>query len=81
MSTTPNIFKIVVPTENKNGNENHKTIALHIEAAAKSHLEAAKHHEEENHDNAAKSTIVAQGHLAIASEAQREDAKNHANRN
>ena len=81
MNTTTIAPKTVTPAENKKGIENHKTIATHLEAAAKNHLEAAKHHEEENHDKAAKSTIIAQGHLAIASEAQREDAKQHANKN
>jgi hypothetical protein len=80
MDTTTNKSKAVTPAENRKGIENHKTIATHLEAAAKNHLEAAKHHEEENHDKAAKSTIVAQGHLTIASEAQREDAKQHTNK-
>ncbi len=63
--------------ENKKGIENHKKAATHFEAAAKSHLEAAKHHENENHDKAAKSTVEAHGHAHLAHEAQKEDVKQH----
>ena len=77
MSTT-SLEKTVTPTDNKKGVENHKAIATHLEAAAKHHLDAAKHHEEEHHDKAAKSTVKAQGHLLLAGEALKEDAKQHA---
>jgi hypothetical protein len=70
--------KKVSPADNKKRIENHKTTATHLEAAAKNHLEAAKHHENEEHEKAAKSTITAHGHLALAKEAQIEDLKNHA---
>ncbi len=70
--------KNVTPEDNKKRIENHKTTATHLEAAAKSHLEAAKHHEEEEHEKAAKSTIIAHGHLALAKDVQTTDLKNHA---
>ncbi|MFN7910332.1 MAG: hypothetical protein ACK5QC_00820 [Bacteroidota bacterium] len=79
MITTGNSLKVLTPAENKKGIENHKVIAAHLEAAAKNHLEAAKHHAEENHEKAARSTIIAQDHLVIANEAQKEDAKAHTN--
>ena len=41
-------------------------------------ITAADHHEDGNHEEAAKSTVIAQGHVALANEAQKEDAKNHA---
>lgn len=69
---------VVSPVDNKKDVENHKKIATHLEASAKHQMDAAKHHEENNHEKAAASTIKAQGHLALASEAQKEDAKHHA---
>ncbi len=68
----------VSPVENKKGIENHKKTAAALEAAAKHHLDAAKYHETGEHEKAALSTIKAQGHLSLATEAQREDVKNHA---
>jgi hypothetical protein len=50
--------------ENQKGIDNHKKAAAHFEAAAKSHLEAARQHE-------------AHGHASAANEAQNEDAKHH----
>lgn len=73
--------KNVSPADNKKRIENHKTTATHLTAAAKSHLDAAKHHEEEEHEKAAKSTITAHGHLALAKDVQHEDLKNHALQN
>jgi hypothetical protein len=73
--------KNVSPADNKKRIENHKTTATHLEAAAKSHLDAAKHHEEEEHEKAAHSTIKAHGHLALAKDIQHEDLKNHALQN
>ncbi len=70
--------KIISPIDNQKNIENHKKIATHLETAAKHHQEAAKHHEADNHDKAAASTVKAQGHLALASEAQKEDVKTHA---
>jgi hypothetical protein len=81
MTTTVNPTKTekkVSPEENKKHIENHKKTATHLEAAAKSHIEAAKHHEDENHEKAAKSTITAHGHTELAIEAQKENAKLHA---
>ena len=63
--------------EIKKGVENHKVAALHHEEAAKNHHEAAKHHDEGNHEKAAQSTVVANGHSALANDAQKEDAKHH----
>ncbi len=63
--------------ENNKGIENHKKAATHFAAAAKCHLDAAKHHEDGNHEKAAKCTIEAHGHACIAKEAQKEDVKHH----
>ena len=68
----------VSPADNQKGIDNHKKAATHLEAAAKHHLAAADHHEDGNHEEAAKSTVIAQGHVTLATEAQKEDAKNHA---
>ena len=63
--------------ENQKGIDNHKKAAAHFEAAAKSHLEAARQHEAGHHEEAAKYTIEAHGHASAANEAQNEDAKHH----
>lgn len=63
--------------ENKKGIDNHKKAATHFEAAAKSHLDAAKHHKNKNHEKAAKSTVEAHGHSSLGNEAQRQDVKHH----
>ncbi|TAE90248.1 MAG: hypothetical protein EAY81_01035 [Bacteroidetes bacterium] len=60
--------------------DNHKKAATHFDAAAKSHLDAAKHHENGNHEKAAKSTVEAHGHACVANEAQKEDVKHHTNK-
>jgi len=70
--------KNLSPAENQKNIEHHKTASKHLEAASKHHLEAAKHHEQGNHLDAAQSTIVANGHLHLANEAQKEDVKHHA---
>ncbi len=57
--------------------QSHKKAALHLEEAAKNHHEAAKFHDEGNHEKGHYSTIKAQGHTILASEAQRELLKNH----
>ncbi|MCA6436980.1 MAG: hypothetical protein ACK5QC_01305 [Bacteroidota bacterium] len=49
-----------------------------MESAAKHHIEAANHHEKENHEKAAQSTIAAHGHTALAHEAQKDGVKMHA---
>ena len=79
ITTTPlkTEVKKVTSEENKKNVENHKKIATHFESAAKFHIEAANHHEKENHEKAAQSTIKAQGHTALALEAQKEDVKKH----
>lgn len=64
--------------EIQKGVKNHKKIAHHLDAAAKLHLDAAKHHEDGEHKKAAQSTIAAQGFLILANEAQQEDVKHHA---
>ncbi len=58
--------------------ENHKKAAMHLEEAAKSHHEAAKHQEEGNLDKAASCTVKAHGHSTLAAEAQREVLKSQA---
>ena len=73
--------KSVPAAENHKGIENHKKAAAHLQEAAKHHLDAAKHHEAGEHEKAAHSTIVAQGHHRIASEAQKEDVLQHATSN
>lgn len=82
MTTTTDLIKTEKPSfspaENQKGIENHKKTATHLESAAKHHHEAAKHHEDGNHEKAAQSTIKAQGHVTLATEAQREDVKHHA---
>ncbi len=65
-------------SENQKGIDNHKRVATHLQAAAKSHLRAAKHHKEGNHKKAARSTITAQGHVSLATRAQKEDVRHHA---
>jgi hypothetical protein len=65
-------------SENLKGIENHKQAAKHHQDAAKNHLDAAKFHEAGDHEQAAKSTVKAQGSASLANEASREDAKNHA---
>jgi hypothetical protein len=75
MST--NQTKAVTPAEHLNDVENHKKIAANLETAAKHHREAAKHHEAGEHEKAAKSTVVAQEHLSLAHQGQKEDAKHH----
>ena len=70
---------VIAPiAENQKGIDNHKTAALHHNEAAKYHIEAANHHEAGNHAKAAESTIKAHGHHSLASDHQREDAKQHA---
>jgi hypothetical protein len=81
MDTNQNKSAETLKIENQKGIENHKKTAAHLETAAKHHLEAAKHHEEGNEDKAAKSTIKAHGHVALANEMQREDTKRHAGNN
>jgi hypothetical protein len=66
--------------ENKKMVENHKKAATHFTAAAKSHLAAAEHHEDGNHDKAAKCTVEAHGHSCVAHDAQRENSKHHASK-
>ena len=61
-------------TETTKGTENHVTAANHLE-------NAAKHHENGDHEKAALSTIKAHGHVAVATDAQRKDAKEHAENN
>jgi hypothetical protein len=82
MTTTATPIKkeqSTIPTaENKKGIENHKKTATHLKAASEHHLDAAKHHEEGNHEKAAESTVKAHGHYCSANDLQKEDAKNHA---
>ena len=76
--TTIKKEEVAIPNaEIQKGIANHKKAATHFEAAAKSHLEAAMHHEGGNHEKAAKSTVEAHGYSCVAIEAQKEDVKNH----
>ena len=50
--------------------QNHKKAAMHLEAAAKNHLEAAKHHEEEHHELAAICSLAAHNYTEMAIEKQ-----------
>jgi len=57
--------------------ENHKKAALHHEATAKNHNDAAKFRQEGNDEKASESTVKAHGHHALASEHQRQAVKNN----
>ena len=74
--------KITRPAANKVPDnitiENHKQAAAHNMEAAKYHLEAVKHYEAGNHKKAARSTVLAYGHHAIAGDFLNDDAKHHA---
>lgn len=63
--------------QSKTAIDTHKKTVTHLEAAAKSHLEAIKHHEEDNHDKATKSTIKANEYLTLANETHKEASKLH----
>lgn len=52
-----NELKLLPQTPNQKGIANHHLLAKHLDNAAKKHREAAQHHEEDNHDKAAKSTM------------------------
>jgi len=78
MSTTTQAdHKTLSPAELQKNIECHKTASTHLEAASKHHMEAAKHHEKGEHEKAAQSTIVAQGHVQLAKKQQEEDLKHH----
>jgi len=78
-TTNPGEGKDEVKEANaKNGIENHKQAANHHQEAAKHHLDAAKHHEAGNHEKAHESAVLANGHATIASDFEKEDAKQHA---
>jgi len=61
--------------------ENHKEAAKHHQEAAKHHFEAVKLMEAGKHEKALESIIKAHGQHSLASEAQREILKLHANYN
>ena len=75
-TTTKEEKNLLTPEQNKTGIESHKTAAKHHEEAAKNHHEAAKHYEAGDHQKAAQSTITAQGHHTLATEAMKEHSKN-----
>lgn len=77
-SSTTADHKNLSPEENLKNIENHRKVSTHLDDASKHHIDAAKHHEAGNHEKAAQSTIVANGHLLLANEAQKEDVKHHA---
>jgi hypothetical protein len=78
--STPIKPETAVPSsaDSKNVIDSHKTAAAHLQEASKLHTEAAKHHEEGNTDKAHNATLKANGHSAIANEAQKEVVKQHA---
>ena len=57
---------------------NHKQAALHHTEAAKHHLAAADNYAAGNREKAAHSTLLANGHNAIAGAFVSDDAKHHA---
>lgn len=63
--------------ENQKGIENHHQAAIHFEAAAKNHLQAAMHHQQGNHLEAFKSTLLAQGQNQLGIGCQNEDMLHH----
>ncbi len=69
------------PADNQKSIENHKKAATHFDNASKSHLEAAKHHENGEHEKAAQSTVNAHGHNVMARKVQKKDAKLQASKN
>lgn len=75
--TTAQLYEEIA-AENQKGIENHKKTADLLEGAARHHREAARYHNEGDHDKAAQSTIMAQGYLSLAIDTQREDIKHHA---
>jgi cellobiose-specific phosphotransferase system component IIA len=64
--------------ETQKGIDNHKKAATHFDAASKSHIEAAKHHENGDHEKAEKHTIEAKDHSSLAHDAQKEVVKHNA---
>ena len=64
--------------ENELDIEKHMQAAGHHEAAAKYHRKAGEQIKAGNHAKAAEYTVKAMGHHLLASEAEKEDAKQHA---
>jgi hypothetical protein len=64
--------------ENTKGIENHIKAAEHFSLASNYHYEAARYHEEGNHEKANQSTLLAIGHSSMANEYQIQDAHQHA---
>jgi hypothetical protein len=64
--------------ENSKGILNHLKAAEHFSMASKCHYEAARYHEEGNHESANQSALQAMGHAFIANQHQIQDAKHHA---
>lgn len=58
-------------SESQKGIENHKVAAVHFRNAANSHIDAAKFHENGNHEEAAKSSKEAQNHSSLANDAKK----------
>lgn len=81
MSTTntfPKTEKKPISADNQKRVDSHKKTAEHLSNASKSHIEAANHHENGEHEKAAHSTIKAHGHHTMARDLQKEDARLHA---
>lgn len=78
-ATTPIKNQAYNPIDkNAKGIENHRKAAMHLEMAAKSHLEAANYQEAGDHAKAAQSTITAHGHVSLARKTQKADLEQHA---
>ncbi len=58
--------------------ENQKQAAAHHAEAAKHNMDAVKHYEAGDREKAARSTLFAHGHHAIAGQFLNDDAKHHA---
>lgn len=68
--------------ESQKKTESQKKAETHLDNASKQHIEASNHHANGNYEKAAKRTVLAQGHLILADEAQKDDERirvtNHA---
>lgn len=70
-------LEVIPKTENQQVIDNHKKTATHFEAAAKSHLAAAKHHENGNHESAEKCAMEANNHSSAANEVLKKGVNLH----
>jgi hypothetical protein len=71
--TNQNSSNAAAPAEKQQRIEAHKTLATHLETAAKHHTEAAKFHETNNTDKAMASAATAHEHLTKANEIEKKE--------